>query len=120
MIAKYIPCIMCIVIGGVPQCTRYAPGSLARNSNSIVSFGTSIRYATFAGMRAEWKSMECGIGDLFTTFTRTRSPSLTRIVGPGTVPPKVQPSYFTPFLISIVSCVMGMMNSFTSASDAGA
>ena len=53
MMAKYIPCMTCIVTGGVPQCTMYAPGSLrdeleARSCRP----GLIIRYATFAGMRA--------------------------------------------------------------------
>lgn len=73
-----------------------------------------------AAMRAEWKSIECGIGASLTKVMRTRSPSRTRIVGPGTVPPKVQPSYVTPLAISIVSCVTGMTNSRMRASEAGA
>jgi hypothetical protein len=97
-----------------------APASRAMNSKRIVSFGLSILYATFAGIRAAWKSIECGMGERFTTLIRTRSPSRTRNVGPGTVPPKVHPSYFTPLAISTVSCVIGMMNSLILASDAGA
>ena len=119
MIAKYIPCMTCMVTGGVPQCTMYAPGSRAVNSKLTVSPVLIVRYAMFAGMRAEWKSMECGIGALLTTLMRTRSPSRTRITGPGTVPPNVHPSYFTPFAISTVSCVIGMTNSLIDGSVTG-
>src|ERR1043165_3494299 len=58
-------------------------------------------------MRAAWKSIECGIGALFTTLMRTRSPSRTRRIGPGTLPPNVHPSYFTPLAISTVSWGIG-------------
>ena len=75
--------------------------------------------ASFIGIRAECRSMECGIGEGFVSLMRTRSPCFTRITGPGTVPPKVHPSYFTPGEISIVSCVIGIVNSLMRAEETG-
>src|SRR5437660_9814424 len=54
-----------------------------------------------------------------TSRIRTRSPSRTRITGPGTVPPNVQLLYVTPFAISTVASRIGIRNSFTGAAEAG-
>jgi hypothetical protein len=101
MIARYIPCMMCISTGGVPQCTMNAPGSPRHELELQLLAGADRPERHVHRDRAEWKSMECGIGLSFTSVTFTRSPCRTRIVGPGTVLPNVQPSYFTPGAISI-------------------
>src|SRR2546430_16816716 len=89
------------------------------NSNDSESFGRIVRNALFIGIRAAWKSIECGIEASLTRRIRTRSPSRTRTTGPGTVPPNVQLLYVTPFAISTVASRMGMRNSFTAAVEAG-
>src|SRR5205814_6764197 len=89
------------------------------NSNDSESFGRIVRNALFIGIRAAWKSIECGIEASLTRRIRTRSPSRTRTTGPGTVPPNVQLLYVTPFAISTVVSRIGMRNSFTAAVEAG-
>ena len=89
------------------------------NSNDIESPGTIVRKARLIGIRAAWKSIECGIDALLTRRMRTRSPSRTRTTGPGTVPPNVQPLYVTPGATSTVASRMGMRNSLTVAREAG-
>ena len=44
----------------------------------------------FIAVSLAWKSIEWLISPWFVRWTFTVSPSLTRIVGPGTVPPNVQ------------------------------
>src|SRR5437016_6839504 len=88
------------------------------NSNESESLGRIVRNALFIGIRAAWKSIECGMEASLTSRIRTRSPSRTRITGPGTVPPNVQLLYVTPLAISTVASRIGMRNSFTGAAEA--
>src|SRR5207253_11168189 len=89
------------------------------NSNDSESFGRIVRNALFIGIRAAWKSIECGMEASLTRRIRTKSPSRTRTTGPGTVPPNVQLLYVTPFAISTVASRIGIRNSFTGAAEAG-
>src|SRR5438876_3906701 len=89
------------------------------NSNDSESFGRIVRKALFIGIRAAWKSIECGMEASLTRRIRTKSPSRTRTTGPGTVPPNVQLLYVTPLAISTVASRIGIRKSFTGAAEAG-
>src|SRR5688572_19740628 len=80
---------------------------------------------------AAWKSIECIIGAavILTPGTGSSlrlvmlnlivSPTRARIVGPGTVSPKVQALNFTPGAISITLCVVSSCTFFTGAGSRG-
>ena len=44
MMGRYIPCMMCMVTGGVPQCTMNAPASRAVKLNCTESPGRIMRF----------------------------------------------------------------------------
>src|SRR2546429_5124930 len=87
------------------------------NSNDSESFGRIVRKALFIGIRAAWKSIECGMEASLTRRIRTKSPSRTRTTGPGTVPPNVQLLYVTPLAISTVASRIGMRRSEEHTSE---
>jgi hypothetical protein len=80
---------------------------------------------------AEWKSIECIIGaavslragagssERLVIENLTRSPTFTRITGPGTWSPKVQAENFTPGAISMILCVVSSRISFTASATSG-
>ena len=80
---------------------------------------------------AEWKSIECIIGaavsfsagagssDRLVIENLIRSPTRTRITGPGTWSPKVQAENFTPGAISMILCVVSRRISLTASGTSG-
>ena len=52
MIGRYIPCMMCMSTGGVPQWTMKTPGSFAVNSNRCSWRGGIMANALSIGIRA--------------------------------------------------------------------
>src|SRR5574337_239997 len=82
------------------------PGLSALNVKVLLSPG--LAFSTAApppGPLTAWKSMLCPTlfsGGLI-SVTLTVSPSITRIIGPGTVPSNVQKSYVTPSASSAVT-----------------
>jgi len=81
-----------------------APATCATNWYCSESFGFTLTYTRLGETSAAWKSIECGIGALFTTVKSTVSPTVTRSTGPGTCPSKVQASKGTPSVRTIRVC----------------
>ena len=68
------------------------------------------------GISRPCQCIENPSGSRFSTINRTRSPSLTWIVGPGTLPLKPQASTTRPGTNSVRTCSAAISNTFTSSS----
>src|SRR5579875_1016159 len=119
MIAPYMPLLICMKAGGVPQWYMKTPGERATKVKRRVFPGGTGWYQMFHGVVAAWKSMEWARAVLFTKVTCTSSPWRTRKTGPGTDPLNVHRESLTPGAISRIRSSATMRISLTCWGPAG-
>ncbi len=121
MTMPYMPDAMWCSVGVVPQWYMYTPAWVAVNSYIRSSPGLIERISSFQATIEAWKSIECG--SLFvsglTRWTRSVSPTFTRMTGAGTVSPKVHTIWTMPGATVISRSVITSSMSWTSPSRIG-
>ncbi len=87
-----MPLEMWAATGAVPQWYMNTPGTRGTKRNWMLSLGITFRYARSGAISAAWKSMECGMFAPFTSVNSMVSPTVARMIGPGTMESKVHAS----------------------------
>ena len=89
----------------MPQWYIHTPAYSAVHSYSSSSPGAIDRISSFGATWLAWKSIEWDIWLVagFLRWILTLSPTLTRMTGPGTVPPNVQ-TFWTKPGATVISC----------------